>query len=61
MPSREPMPGKVPPATRRTKDELELLVNTLSELMVLSETNQMQRTHTRQALDMLRTVLEQES
>src|SRR5215831_16620760 len=41
--------------------ELELLADTLSELLVLSETNQMQRAHTRQAIDMLRTVLEKES
>jgi hypothetical protein len=47
--------------TNIATEELVRLVNILSELLVLSETNQMQRAHTRQALDMLRTVLEQES
>jgi hypothetical protein len=47
--------------TNTTKVELELLVDTLSELLVLSQTNQMQRAHTRQAIDALRTVLQKES
>jgi hypothetical protein len=47
--------------TNSAMEELEFLVNTLAQLLVLSETHQMQRAHTRQALDMLRTVLEQES
>jgi hypothetical protein len=47
--------------TNRTKVELELLVDVLSELLALAETNKTQRAHTLQAIDMLRTVLETES
>jgi hypothetical protein len=41
--------------------ELELLADTLSELLVLSDTNQTQRAHTLQAIDMLGTILREES
>jgi Predicted nucleotide-binding protein containing TIR-like domain len=40
---------------------LELLADTLSELLVLSDTNQTQRAHTLQAIGMLRTILQEES
>ena len=47
--------------TNIAREELKLLAVTLSELLVLSETNQMQRAHTQEAIKMLRTVLEHES
>jgi hypothetical protein len=47
--------------TNIAKVELELLADTLSELLVLSDTNQTQRAHTLQAIAMLRTVLQEES
>jgi Predicted nucleotide-binding protein containing TIR-like domain len=47
--------------TNIAKEELELLAETLSELLLLSEINEMRRECTGQALDMLRTVLEKES
>ena len=47
--------------TNTAKVELERLVDTLSELLVLSETNQMQRKHRQQAIDMLKTALAQKS
>jgi len=47
--------------TNTTKVELELLVDTLSELLVLSQTNRMQRAHTQQAIDALRTVVQRQS
>jgi hypothetical protein len=47
--------------TNIIKVELQLLVDTLAQLLTLSKTNQMQRAHTRQAIDALRTVLERES
>jgi hypothetical protein len=44
--------------TNTATQELELLADSLSDLLVLSETNEMQRGCTRQALTMLRTTLE---
>jgi len=47
--------------TNRAQQELALLVETLSELLYLSETNKIQRANTWRAIEMLRRVLEQES
>jgi hypothetical protein len=47
--------------TNIIKVELQLLVDTLAELLSLLKTNQTQRAHTRQAIDTLRTVLGRES
>jgi hypothetical protein len=46
--------------TNTAKVELELLVDTLSQLLVLLRTNEMQREHRQQAIDALQTVLQRE-
>jgi hypothetical protein len=47
--------------TKIATEELELLAATLSELLVLSDTNQTQREHTLQAIEMLGAILREES